>query len=108
MLDPHVADIEAWLVAEPRLTALTILAGLSASHPSEFGLPQQTTIQRLLKALRAKSASQAMVATLGIDPSRTSPGTMDGSGYVGPDPPTAPTTINRTSEREQSLGSIVR
>jgi hypothetical protein len=25
MLDPHLADIERWLVAEPRLTALAIL-----------------------------------------------------------------------------------
>ena len=77
MLDPHLADIEAWLVVEPRMTALTILSRLSANHPS--GPPQQTPIQRLLKALRAKSASQTMAATLGIDPSRTTPGAADGS-----------------------------
>ena len=108
MLDPHVAAIEGWLVAEPRLTALTILSRLSASHPSEFGPPQQTTIQRLLKTLRAKTAGQAMVASMDTDPSSASPGTMDGSGYVGPDPPTAPTVGDPTPERKQLLGNIVR
>ena len=108
MLDPHVAVIEGWLAVEPRLTALTILGRLSVSHPSEFGPPQQTTIQRLLKALRAKSASQAMVASVGLDPSSTTPGTMDGSGYVGPDPPTAPAACDPSSHREPPSGNIVR
>ena len=62
MLDPHVEAIESWLAAEPRLTALVILARLTESHPSEFGAAQTTTVQRLLKALRRKMASDAIAA----------------------------------------------
>ena len=33
MLDPHLADIERWLAAEPRLTALAILGRLAERLP---------------------------------------------------------------------------
>ncbi|WP_198024878.1 hypothetical protein [Bradyrhizobium sp. Cp5.3] len=33
MLDPHLADIERWLAAEPRLTALAILGRLAELSP---------------------------------------------------------------------------
>ena len=56
MLDPHLADIECWLVAEPRLTALAILGRLAERCPGEFGPPQHTIVQRLLKALRRQAA----------------------------------------------------
>jgi hypothetical protein len=36
-LDPHVATIEGWLAAEPRLTAMTIVGRLSEKHPSSSG-----------------------------------------------------------------------
>ncbi len=62
MLDPHVADIERWLAIEPRLTALTILARLAERCPGEFGPPQHTTVQRLLKALRRKATGQLIAA----------------------------------------------
>ena len=69
MLDPHVEDIERWLAAEPRLTALIILARLAARYPDRFGPPQHTIVQRLLKALRRKAATQLVAASeLGATP----------------------------------------
>lgn len=76
-LDPHVATIEGWLAAEPKLTALTIVDRLSEKHPEQFGTKQHSIAQRLLKALRKKAAAPL-------------PGAVDGSGYGWPDPPTAP------------------
>jgi hypothetical protein len=64
MLDPHVEDVERWLAAEPRITALVILARLAERCPGQFGPPQHTIVQRLLKALRRKAAGQ-LVAGIG-------------------------------------------
>lgn len=61
-LDPYVAAIESWLVAEPKLTALTILGRLRERAPKEFGPPQHSVVQRLLKTLRMKSAHQTIAA----------------------------------------------
>jgi hypothetical protein len=92
MLDPHLATIEGWLAAEPRLTALTILGRLIEQCPGQFGPPQASTVQRLLKALRIKAARQIIVSAPppNSTPSHPPPGTVDGSGYAGPDPTTAP------------------
>lgn len=60
MLDPHIEDIERWLVAEPRRTALSILGRLAERCPGQFGPPQHTTVQRQLKVLRRKVAGQLM------------------------------------------------
>jgi hypothetical protein len=65
-LDPHVAAIESWLAAEPGLTALTILGRLSECEPTEFGPPQHSIVQRLLKTLRTKSAHQAIAAKVEV------------------------------------------
>jgi hypothetical protein len=49
-------------------------------------------VQRLLRALRRKAAEQ-LVAQEPLGDATTAaplPGVVDGSGYVGPDPPTAP------------------
>ena len=72
MLDPHIPTIEGWLAAEPRLTALAILARLTDSHPKEFGPPQTTTVQRLLKALRRTVAGDA-IALAAASPNVTTP-----------------------------------
>jgi hypothetical protein len=56
MLDPHLADVESWLAAEPRLTALAILSRLAERCPEQFGPPQHTVVQRLLRSLRRKAA----------------------------------------------------
>ena len=68
ILDPHVEDIERWLASEPRLTALVILNRLAARCPGQFGPPQHTTVQRLLRALRRKAAGQLIAheAPVGI------------------------------------------
>jgi len=55
MLDPHLADIERWLAAEPRLTALAILGRLAERCSAQFGPPQHTIVQRLLRSLRRKA-----------------------------------------------------
>ena len=91
-LDPHIATIEGWLATQPQLTALAIVGRLSEKHPEEFGTRQHSIVQRLLRALRPKSAEQ-LVAEAPLGDATTAaplPGVVDGSGYVGPDPPTAP------------------
>ncbi|UPJ68305.1 transposase family protein [Bradyrhizobium sp. 191] len=43
MFDPHLANIERWLTAEPRLTALAILGRLAEQCPEQFGLRRRST-----------------------------------------------------------------
>jgi Integrase core domain. len=91
-LDPYVVAIEGWLAEQPQLTALAIVGRLSEKDPEEFGTKQHSIVQRLLRALRRKAAAQ-LVAEEPLSDATTAtpwPGSVDGSGYVGPDPPTAP------------------
>jgi hypothetical protein len=91
-LDPHILTIEGWLTTQPQLTALAIVDRLREKHPEEFGTRQHSIVQRLLRALRRKTAEQ-LVAEEPLGEATTaapSPGVVDGSGYVGPDPPTTP------------------
>jgi hypothetical protein len=60
-LDPHVALIEGWLAAEPRLTAIAIVGRLTELHPDQFGNKQHSIVQRLLRGL-LKSAGQRFLA----------------------------------------------
>ena len=62
MLDPHVAMIEGWLADEPQLTAIAILGRLAQRFPGQFGKPQHSIVQRLLKALRVKAAGQLIAS----------------------------------------------
>jgi len=106
MLDPHVAAIEGWLAVEPQLTALAIVGRLSERHPEQFGKKQHSIVQRLLKALRKKAAEKLIA---GIAPgvattAASSTGAVDGSGYEGPDPPTAP-PIERAHKAARSKQS---
>ena len=94
MLDPHVAMIEGWLATEPQLTALAIVCRLSERHRHQFGKKQHSIVQRLLKALRQKAAEKLVAEAAGAATLTTlSPGSVDGSGYIGPDPPTAPPAV---------------
>jgi hypothetical protein len=91
-LDPHIATIEDWLAEQPQLTALAIVGRLGEKYPEEFGTRQHSIVQRLLRTLRRKAAEQ-LVAQEPLGDATTAaplPGVVDGSGYVGPDPPTAP------------------
>jgi len=63
MLDPHLADIERWLAAEPRLTALAILGRLAEHCSEQFGPSQHTIVQRLLRSLRRKAAETIIPRT---------------------------------------------
>jgi Integrase core domain len=94
-LDPHVALIEGWLATEPQLTAIAIVGRLADLHPDQFGKKQHSIVQRLLRALR-KSAAQRLIAETvanGHENAGRPPGAVDGSGYAGPDPPTAPLAV---------------
>jgi hypothetical protein len=94
-LDPHVAPIEGWLAAEPQLTAIAIVGRLAELHPDQFGKKQHSIVQRLLRAL-CKSAVHRLIAAAtaeGHENGGQSPGAVDGSGYAGPDPPTAPLSV---------------
>ena len=91
-LDPHIAAIEGWLAEQPQLTALAIVGRLSETYPEEFGTKQHSIVQRLLRALRRKAAEQLVAQQALGDATIAAPlsGAVDGSGYVGPAPPTAP------------------
>ncbi|UGY25513.1 hypothetical protein [Bradyrhizobium sp. 2S1] len=91
-LDAHIATIEGWLSEQPQLTALAIVGRLSENHPEEFGTRQHSIVQRLLRALRRKTAKQLLSKEPLADATTAAPlpGVVDGSGYGGPDPPTAP------------------
>ena len=99
MLDPHVEEIERWLAAEPRLTALVILGRLAERRPDQFGPPQESIVQRLLKALRRKAASQVIVAATdaAIDTSGTAPIELPVAAIAGTLPPAG-----------SALGNILR
>jgi hypothetical protein len=91
-LDPHIAAIQGWLAEQPQLTALAIVGRLSENHPEEFGTRQHSIVQRLLRALRRKTAEQLVAEEPLADATTAAPlpGVVDGSGCGGPDPPTAP------------------
>ena len=106
-LDPHVATIGDWLAAEPQLTALAIVGRLTDKHPEQFGSKQHSIVQRLLKRLRKKTAEKLIDHELlgRATNIAASPGSVDGSGYIGPDPPTAP-FIERASKSPSCNRSI--
>ena len=56
-LDPYLADIERWLAAQPRLTALANLGRLAENCPEQFGPPQHTVVQRLLRFAQTQSSA---------------------------------------------------
>jgi hypothetical protein len=88
MLDPHLADIERWLAAEPRLTALAILGRLAAHSPEKIGPPQHTIVQRLLRSLRRNAAAVIIPrtpATIG-DPWTGAGAACDGHSATSPVP----------------------
>jgi hypothetical protein len=105
-LDPHVAAIKDWLAAEPQLIAIAIVDRLSEKHPGQFGTKQHSIVQRLLKALR-KKAAEKLLAQESLDTTAVvpTPGAVDGSGYGGPNPPTAP-LIERASKSPSCNRSI--
>ena len=104
-LDPHVATIKDWLAAEPQLTAIAIVGRLSEKHPDQFGTKQHSIVQRLLKALRKKAAENLFAESLGTTAVVPTPGAVDGSGYRGPDPPTAP-PIEQASKAVRLIGWV--
>jgi hypothetical protein len=70
------------------------------------GTKQHSIVQRLLNALRAKAAENLLAReSLGTTVVIPTPGAVDGSGYRGPDPPTAP-LIERVSKSPRCNRSI--
>jgi hypothetical protein len=94
-LDPHVALIAGWLAADPQMTAIAIVGRLSERHPDQFSRKQHSTVQRLLQALRRNAAQRLIANTVadGYENVAQPPGAVDGSGYGGPNPPTAPLPV---------------
>jgi len=79
---------------------------LSERHPEQFGKKQHSIVQRLLKALR-RQAAERLIAEVAPSPATIAvplPGAVDGSGYEGPDPPTAP-PIERAHKTARSKRS---
>jgi hypothetical protein len=57
MLDPYAAQIEAWLAAEPHLTAVDVLGRLRECVPGSWGDKQVRTVQRFVKSSRVRTAN---------------------------------------------------
>jgi hypothetical protein len=104
-LDPHIAAIENWPAAEPQLTALAIVSRLSDKYPEQFGKKQHSIVQRLLKSLRNQAAKKLFTLPGATTTGTLSPGSVDGSGYGGPDPSTAlsPTLASKVLTRHGSV-----
>jgi hypothetical protein len=68
-------------------------------HPEQFGSKQHSIVQRLLQRLRKKAAEKLIAHELlgRATNVAASPGSVDGSGYIGSDPPTAP-PVERASK----------
>jgi hypothetical protein len=97
MLDPHVTTIDAWLAAEPQLTALAIVGRLSERYPEQFCKKQHSIVQRLLKALRRKAAERLTAQMTLTSPTMLflPPGAVDGAACDGHSAPsTAPSVGN--------------
>jgi hypothetical protein len=110
MLDPHLADIERWLAAEPRLTALAILGRLTEHAPEKFGPPQHTIVQRLLRSLR-RNATEVIIprmaggtapATIG-DPGNGAGAACDGHSATSPVPPILRAMMQPRAGRQSEL-----
>src|SRR5450432_2032805 len=120
MLDPHLADIERWLAAEPGLTALAILGRLAEHSPEKFGPPQHTIVQRLLRLLR-RNAAEVIIprmaggtapAVIG-DPGTGGGAACDGHSATPPVPPilramTQPRTGRQSELYPSSESNILR
>jgi len=120
ILDPHRADIERWLAAEPRLTALAILGRLAEHSPEKFGPPQHTIVQRLLRSLR-RNAAEVIIprmaggtapAAIG-DPGTGGGAACDGHSATSPVPPilramTQPRTGRQSEPYPSSESNILR
>lgn len=92
MVDPHLADIERWLAAEPRLTALAILGRLAEHCAEQFSPPQHAIAQRLLGSLKRKTAETIILRTaegavLADDPGTGAAAACDGHYATSPVPP---------------------
>ena len=75
MLDPHRADIEAWLDAQAALTGIEVLARLKERHPDRFTDNHLRTVQRMVKAWRALEAKKIIhSATAALVLRRRQPG----------------------------------
>ncbi len=98
MLDPHIEDIERWLAAEPHLTALVILGRLAERCPGQFGAPQHTIVQRLLKALRRKAAGQLIAAAEPVGQT-TSTATVHGTIEASSTSPVTPLAAQIAARR---------
>ena len=109
ILDPHRADIERWLAAEPRLTALAILGRLAEHSPETFGPPQHTIVQRLLRSLRRNAAEAIISRMAGTAPATIgAPGTGAGAACYGhsatsPVPPILRATTQPRTGRQSEL-----
>jgi len=106
ILDPHVEEIERWLAAEPRLTALVILGRLAVRCPGQFGPPQHTTVQRLLKALRRKAAGH-LIAVAGASAAATAPPSETAISSRSEAPPLLPLAPHTVARSAAALGNIV-
>ena len=93
------------------MTALAIVGRLNEKHPEQFGTRQHSIVQRLLKGLRKKAAEKLIALELPCAATNAAPvtGPVDGSGYEGPDRPTAPPLERASSvarhDRSVEIGS---
>ena len=92
MLDPHRTEIEAWLEAQPDMTAVVVLARLRQRHPDRLADLHLRTVQRAVKVWREQQAKRVVrcgtevlgaVPTIAPRPSPWAHGDGRGEGAPG-------------------------
>ena len=59
-LDPHRSEIDAWLDAEPAITAVEVLARLTTRYPDRFTAKHLRSTQKMVRAWRTEQAKRVI------------------------------------------------
>ena len=59
-LDPHRSEIDAWLDAEPAITAVEVLARLTTRYPDRFTAKHLRSTQKMVRAWRTDQAKRVI------------------------------------------------
>ena len=59
-LDPHRSEIDAWLDAEPAITAVEVLARLRTRYPDRFTAKHLRSTQQMVRAWRTDQAKRVI------------------------------------------------
>ena len=85
---------------KPQLTGLAIVGRLGERHPEQFCKKQHSIVQRLLKALRRKTAERLMAEM--APAAALLPGAVDGAACAGTPPRPQPLPSNKPRKLQEA------